>query len=55
MVKVVSTRGNQKAKSGGMGRVFPYFIVGEIGRIYSPEKCDTPLCLPSFEAGIISH
>ena len=23
MVKVVSTRGNRKAKSGGMGRVFP--------------------------------
>ena len=24
VVKVVSTWGNQKAKSGGMGRVFPY-------------------------------
>ena len=24
VVKVVSTRGNQKAKSGGMGRVFPF-------------------------------
>ena len=27
MVKVVSTRGNQKAKSGGMGRVFRIIMV----------------------------
>ncbi len=26
MVKVVSTGGNQKAKSGGMGRDFPFFL-----------------------------
>ncbi len=32
MVKVVSTWGNQKAKSGGMGRVFPIFF-GTLRRI----------------------
>jgi hypothetical protein len=29
VVKVVSTWGNQKAKSGGMGRVFRYFNVSD--------------------------
>jgi hypothetical protein len=40
VVKVVSTWGNQKAKSGGMGRVFRIFVVvaeyrTQLPRIYS--------------------
>ena len=36
LVKVVSTRGNQKAKSVGMGRDFPFFLIANI--VYFAEK-----------------
>jgi len=43
VVKVVSTGGNQKAKSGGMGRDFPFiygttFKKNESGRDFQPQK-----------------